>query len=175
MIHILCYLHGGGSGREGRQLWSSAWLLCLALGLTCRSARLSVWSPHPLCVVLVFSLFITLLFSFSTSTPLPLSSAPLLSLLCTSHTFASPYSSSCYTVPPSSSSSPESGSALNFSSQATCCLPEPKNAATGGIDRGPGFWHKEWNKSQKKKTQNKDGKRDNEPPSVRLAGAFSQF
>lgn len=90
-------------------------------------------------------------FFFSTSTPLPLSSAPLLSRLCTSHTFASPYSSSCYTVPPSSSSSPESGSALNFSSQATCCLPEPKNAATGGIDRGPGFWHKEWNKSPKKR------------------------
>lgn len=172
MIHILCYLHGGGSGREGRQLWSSAWPLCLALGLTCQPARLSVWSPHPLCVVLVFSLFITLLFSFSTSTPLPLSSAPLLSLLCTSHTFASPYSSSCYTVPPSSSSSPESGSALNFSSQAACQSQRtlPPEAST----EGPASDIKSGIKA-KKKTQNKDGKRDNEPPSVRLAGAFSQF
>lgn len=35
--------------------------------------------------------------------------------------------------PPPTVSSPESLSALNFSSQATCCLPQPKTAAaTGG-------------------------------------------
>lgn len=158
MIHILCYLRGGDSGREGRQLWSSAWPLCMALGLTRWPACLPVClePSSSLCCSRLLSVHYAPFF-FSTSTPLstpPLSSAALLSLRCASHTF--PYSSSCYTLPPSSSS-PESGSALHFSSQATCCLPEPKNAATRGIDRGPGFWHKEWNKSQKKERQNEDG------------------
>ena len=154
MIHIVCYLHGGDPGREGRQLWSSAWPPYTALGLFPWPACLSVWSSgfHPP-LALVVSLFIT--FLSSTSTPPPLRS----STLCSSPTFLSshpspspPYSSSCYPLPPSSSSSssssPESGAALNFSSQATCCLPEPKNAATRGTDRGPGFWHKRRNKSK---------------------------
>lgn len=58
MIHILCYLHGGGSGREGRQLWSSAWLLCLALGLTCRPARLSALFSSSLCSLRSYFLFL---------------------------------------------------------------------------------------------------------------------
>ncbi|MED6231586.1 hypothetical protein ATANTOWER_031426 [Ataeniobius toweri] len=72
------------------------------------------------------SLFIALL--SSTSTP-SYSSHPPLSL--TSTTSLPP--------PPPPCLQPSQGSALNFSSEATCCLPEPKNAATGGSDRGPGF------------------------------------
>lgn len=103
MIHILCYLHGGGSGREGRQLWSSAWPLCLALGLTCRPARLSVWSPHPLCVVLVFSLFITLLFFFLPQHPylyplLPCS--PVFAHLTPSLPLTLPPATRCHPPPP---------------------------------------------------------------------------
>lgn len=80
MIHIVCYLRGGDPGREGRQLWSSAWPPCTALGLTHWPARLSVWSAgsHPP-LVLVASLFVT--FLSSTSTLPPLSSASLLAHL----------------------------------------------------------------------------------------------
>ncbi|MED6276529.1 hypothetical protein CHARACLAT_003908 [Characodon lateralis] len=70
------------------------------------------------------SLFIALL--SSTSTP-PYSSHPPLSLTSTT------------SLPPPLCLQPSQGSSLNFSSEATCCLPEPKNAATGGSDRGPGF------------------------------------
>lgn len=167
MIHIVCYLRGGDPGREGRQLWSAAWPPCTTLGLPRWPACLSVWSSgsHPPLVVLIASLFITLL--SSTSAP-PHPHPPLLSSPRSSPTFLSSHLTPSSTRPPAThnhpppplppSLSPESGSALNFSSQATCCLPEPKNAATRGTDRGPSFWHKERNKSIKKKeTQNKDG------------------
>ena len=88
MIHIVCYLHGGDPGREGRQLWSSAWPPYTALGLFPWPACLSVWSSgfHPP-LALVVSLFIT--FLSSTSTPPPLRS----STLCSSPTFLSSHPS----------------------------------------------------------------------------------
>lgn len=88
MIHIVRYLHGGDPGREGRQLWSSAWPPYTALGLFPWPACLSVWSSgfHPP-LALVASLFIT--FLSSTSTPPPLRS----STLCSSPTFLSSHPS----------------------------------------------------------------------------------
>lgn len=90
MIHIVCYLHGGDPGREGRQLWSFAWPPCTALGLIPWPACLSVWSSsfHPLSCHSLCSLPFCLLpqhpptfilLSFTLISHLPLMS-PLLSL-----------------------------------------------------------------------------------------------
>lgn len=84
MIHIVCYLHGGDPGKEGRQLWSCAWPPCASLGLIPWPARLSVylsvWSsgfhPPPRCSrhLSVHHLW----FSYLNATPTPsLPSAPL--------------------------------------------------------------------------------------------------
>ncbi len=90
MIHIVCYLRGGDPGREGRELWSYAWPPCTAVGLIRWPACLSVWNSgsHPPLVVLVASLFIT--FLSSTSTPPPLFSCPLPSLLISHLSLISP-------------------------------------------------------------------------------------
>lgn len=103
MIHSVCYLRGGESGREGRQLWSSAWPLCTALGSTRPPCRLSVWSSF---------------FSFHSS-----SLCSLRSLLLPQHL---PSRSHPPPPPPPLCRLPSQSSALNFSSEATCCLPEPE-------------------------------------------------
>lgn len=94
MIHIVCYLHGGDPGREGRQLWSFAWPPCTALGLIPWPACLSVWSSsfHPLSCHSLCSLPFCLL----PQHPQPSSSSP-------SH--SSPTFLSCHPSPLASSSS----------------------------------------------------------------------
>lgn len=127
--------------RRPRQGGKAALILCLLHSgldsLACRPARLpaclsvslELWIPPPPDpVVRVTCLLITFTSptptpTFLSTLPLPISFFPLF--------FHPPACHKCLAPP----RPPQSGSTLNFSSQGTCCLPEPKTAATRGAER----------------------------------------
>lgn len=156
MIHIMCYLHGGDPGREGRQLWSSAWPPCTALGSFPWPACLSIRSSgfHPPLAALVASLCSLPFFSPSTlGTPtfILLSSPRSSPAFLSSHPSPSLYSSSCYhhhLPPPPPPHLPSQALHWIFHHKPPAACHSQRTLPPEAPTQGSGFWHKKRNKSK---------------------------